>query len=303
MPRQTLRNFARDPLCHFALLGGVLFGLNSLFQGGTSDTQEIRVSENRIEHIANIFERRWQRRPDTSELHQLVEDFVREEVLYREAMRLGLDKDDAVIRRRLRMKMELLAKDLVDAIEPADAVLDAYYRDHINDYTLPAKYSFEQIYFNSDQRPEVAEDARLVLAKLTAGEDPSKLGDSNLLQREYKNISDERIDRLFGSSFVLQLAELEPGQWLGPVTSAYGEHLVRINAYQPATTAPLESIRDEVLRDWQLAEQRQILETQFETLSKNYRVTIADIDAALAAKRAQDASNRAPGQENKVARQ
>ena len=279
MPRQTLRTIARDPLCHFALLGGLLFGINFLFQGSQPDAGEIHVSANRIEHLANIFERRWQRPPNPEELHQLVDDFVREEVLYREGQRLGLDQDDAVIRRRLRMKMELLAKDLVDAIEPGDAVLETYYRDHLDNYTLPARYSFEQIYFNSDERPEVAEDARLVLAKLTAGNDPKKLGDSNLLQHEYKDITGDRIDRLFGSSFVLQLAELEPGQWLGPVTSAYGEHLVRINAYQPANTAPFASIRDDVLRDWQLAEQRKILETQFETLAKNYRITVADMQA------------------------
>lgn len=279
MPRQILRTITRDPLCHFALLGGLLFGVNFLFQGNQPDVGEIHVSTNRIEHLANIFERRWQRPPSPDELQQLVDDFVREEVLYREGQRLGLDQDDAVIRRRLRMKMELLAKDLVDAIEPGDTVLETYYRNHLDTYTLPARYSFEQIYFNSDERPEVAEDARLVLAKLTAGSDPTTLGDSNLLQHAYKDITGDRIDQLFGSSFVLQLAELEPGQWLGPVTSAYGEHLVRINAFQPANTAPFASIRDDVLRDWQLAEQRKILETQYETLAKNYRITVADMEA------------------------
>ena len=279
MPRQILRTITRDPLCHFALLGGLLFGVNFLFQGNQPDVGEIHVSTNRIGHLANIFERRWQRPPSPDELQQLVDDFVREEVLYREGQRLGLDQDDAVIRRRLRMKMELLAKDLVDAIEPGDTVLETYYRNHLDTYTLPARYSFEQIYFNSDERPEVAEDARLVLAKLTAGSDPTTLGDSNLLQHAYKDITGDRIDQLFGSSFVLQLAELEPGQWLGPVTSAYGEHLVRINAFQPANTAPFASIRDDVLRDWQLAEQRKILETQYETLAKNYRITVADMEA------------------------
>ncbi|WP_295802656.1 peptidylprolyl isomerase [uncultured Microbulbifer sp.] len=298
MPRQRLRNFARDPLCHFALLGGLLFGLNSLFQNDTPDTDEIVVSENRIEHIANIFQRGWQRPPDASELRGLVDDFVREEVLYREAVRLGLDQDDTVIRRRLRMKMEYLAKDLVNAIEPGDPVLEAYYQKNLAQYARPARYSFEQIYFNSDRRPEVAEDARLVLAKLASGDDPRELGDSNLLQHSYQDISAERIDRLFGSSFVLQLAELEPGQWQGPVTSAYGEHLVRISAQQPASTAPFASVRDEVLRDWQLAEQKRILETQYQTLRKNYRVTIADIAGIELGPAAQ-----APASGGEVARQ
>lgn len=265
-----------DPSIHFALIGALLFGLNYLFQDKNSvNSEEITVTENRIQHIASVFERGWQRPPRPDELQHLIDEFVREEVLYREAVRLGLDRDDTVIRRRMRMKMEYLAKDLVDAIEPAEPVLQDYYRQHSDKYTVPSSYSFEQIFLDSNKRAEVAEDARIVLTKLTAGADPGKLGDSNLLQRSYQNASAERIDRTFGANFSQQLVDLQEGQWAGPLTSAYGEHLVRISAQQPAHLPEFAKIRTSVLRDWQVDEQKQILETQYKTLRAKYRIHIA----------------------------
>ena len=279
----SLHRFVRDPLCHFTVIGALLFTINTYFQRDTPAEDEIRVTEQRIAHLANVFERGWLRPPDTGELEELIDNFVREEVLYREAIRIGLDKDDTVIRRRLRMKMEFLARDLVDAIAPGDPVLQNYYSVNSERYTLPTRYSFRQIYFNSDKRPEVAEDTRLVLAKITAGADPQKLGDNNLLQHEYTNVTADGADKAFGSSFSLQLAELETGQWTGPVTSAYGEHLVLVTDHQPALLAPFEQVRDEVLRDWQKEQQDRILETQYQTLLQLYDVQIATPPPAILA--------------------
>ena len=263
----------KDPSVHFALIGALLFGVNSLFQGGDAEnSEEILITQQRIAHLAAVFERGWQRPPQQEELQGLIDDFIREEVLYREAVKMGLDKDDTVIRRRLRMKMEFLAKDLINAIEPNEQVLKSYYQQHIDKYTLPARYSFEQIFLDGEQRREVAEDARILLTKLTAGADPQKLGDSNLLQRSFKEISSERIDRLFGSDFSLQLLDLPAHDWIGPLTSAYGEHLVRITSYQPQQQVEFADIRADVLRDWQLDEQKNILQVQYETLLGNYRI-------------------------------
>jgi len=274
-------HWIKDPSVQFAVIGAMLFALNGLFQDGSpGDDQEIVITQNRIQHLSNIFERGWQRPPGADELQGLIDDYVREEVLYREAVKMGLDENDTVIRRRLRMKMEFLAKDLVDAIEPTDQVLQNYYDANIARYTVPAHYTFEQVFLDSNKRTEVAEDARIVLTKLTAGKDPQTLSDSNLLQYRFEDISSERIDRLFGSDFSLQLVELEAGEWTGPLTSSYGEHLVRISAATPRHQADFADIKAEVLRDWQLEEQQNILETQYETLRANYRIRIAEpVDA------------------------
>ncbi|WP_078084473.1 peptidyl-prolyl cis-trans isomerase [Microbulbifer mangrovi] len=267
----------KDPSIQFAAIGGLLFALNGFFQGGdTGDEQEIVITQNRIEHLSAIFERGWQRPPGPEELRGLIDDFVREEVLYREAVKMGLDENDTVIRRRMRMKMEFLAKDLVDAIEPEEDVLQRYYTDNIEKYTLPARYTFEQVYLNSDKRKEVSEDARILLTKLTAGSDPRKLGDPNMLQYRFENVSAERMDRLFGSDFSLQFLDLETDQWIGPLTSSYGEHLVRISEATPQQQPEFSAVKAEVLRDWQVEEQQNILEIQYRTLRENYRISIAE---------------------------
>lgn len=283
----------KDPSVQFAVIGAMLFALNGLFQAdGTGDDQEIVITQNRIQHLSNIFERGWQRPPAPDELQGLIDDYVREEVLYREAVKMGLDENDTVIRRRLRMKMEFLAKDLVDAIEPTDQVLKNYYDANITKYTVPAHYTFEQVFLDSNKREEVAEDARMILTKLTAGKDPQTLSDSNLLQYRFEDVSSDRIDRLFGSDFSLQLVELESGTWVGPLTSSYGEHLVRISAARPRHQADFADIKAEVLRDWQLDEQRNILETQYETLRANYRIRI---DEPVAEGEAREAQQQAAG--------
>ncbi|MBB5212844.1 peptidyl-prolyl cis-trans isomerase [Microbulbifer hydrolyticus] len=274
-------HWIRDPSVQFAAIGAMLFAVNGLFQGGNAEgDQEIVITQNRIQHLSTVFERGWQRPPGPDELQGLIDDFVREEVLYREAVKMGLDENDTVIRRRMRMKMEFLAKDLVDAIEPADQVLENYYTENIEKYTIPAHYTFEQVFLDSEKRTEVAEDARIILTKLTAGKDPRTLSDSNLLQYRFENISADRIDRLFGSDFSLQFLELETGQWTGPLTSAYGEHLVRISSAEPRQQPDFAEIKADVLRDWQHKAQQDILQTQYETLRSNYRIRI-DEPAAI----------------------
>lgn len=270
-------HWIKDPSVQFATIGAMLFVINGLFQGGgPKDSEDIVITQNRIQHLSNIFERGWQRPPGPDELQGLIDDYVREEVLYREAVKMGLDENDTVVRRRMRMKMEFLAKDLVDAIEPADQVLKSYYDANIDKYTQPARYTFEQVFLDSDKRTEVAEDARIILTKLTAGQDPQSLSDNNLLQYRFEDISSERIDRLFGSDFSLQFLELETGEWSGPLTSAYGEHLVRISDAKPRHQAEFSEVRTDVLRDWQQVEQQNVLQAQYEALRANYRIQIAE---------------------------
>ena len=265
----------RDPLVHFALIGALLFSLSLLFPQNTrEDTQTILVSQNRIDHLAAVFSRSWQRAPTVQELQGLVENHIREEVLYRAALDLGLDRDDTVIRRRLRLKMEFLARDLVNTVDPQDGTLQQYFADNANRYRLPARFSFRQIYFNTDERLAAGEDAREALALLRAGETAENLGDSNLLPDRYREESAARVDQVFGAGFATRLSELPRGQWAGPVISAYGEHLVYIDGYQPSRPPEFAAVRDRVLRDWQVQEKEKVLQEQYEDLRANYQVRI-----------------------------
>ncbi|MFV8782117.1 peptidyl-prolyl cis-trans isomerase [Microbulbifer sp. SA54] len=266
----------RDPLLHFALIGGLLFAVDALVNTDSNTVEDIVITPNRVEHLAAVFERSWQRPPNAEEMQKLVDNFVREEVLYREALKLGLESDDTVIRRRLRLKMEFLARDLVDTIEPEPEVLAQFFRDNAERYRVPARMTFRQIYFSSDSRTAPARDAKALLARLrhsdstTAGTDES--GDSTLLPDRIAQASAEAVNKQLGPGFAEQLAGQPRGQWLGPVQSAYGEHLVFIETYEAEAAAELASVKTQVVRDWQAQAHAEVLEQQYQLLREGYRV-------------------------------
>lgn len=268
------RGLLRDPLLHFMLIGGLLFGVDSLFTNENTNRDKIIVSQSRIDHLAAVFERGWQRQPTETELEGLVQNFIREEVLYREALKLGLDSDDTVIRRRLRMKMEFLAHDLINAVEPGDTVLQTYFAEHQEDYLQPPRFSFRQLYFDTGARASPGEDIRAALVQLNDGAPVDRFGDSNLLQARYTEESATRVENLFGRGFAARLSQLPRGRWAGPVESAYGLHLVFLEAYEPQRPMAFDSVRAQVLRDWQGQEQKNILQTQYEAYRSNYDVRI-----------------------------
>lgn len=270
MPARILR----DPLFHFMLIGALLFGLNAFFAEEGGNRHELVVSQSRIDHLAAIFERRWQRQPTRAELDRLVENFVREEVLYREALKMGLDSDDTVIRRRLRMKMEFLARDLVDAVEPGDRVLQAYFAKHADKYQRPAEFSFQHIYFGHERRGSLDSEIETARARLHEGVPPEQIGDTTLLQRRYTAETGSRVGRLFGEGFAAQLSKLPEGEWVGPVRSAYGTHLVYLEHYLPQRPAEFAEVRAAVLRDWQADERKSILQAQYEAYRSGYDVRI-----------------------------
>ncbi|AOS97024.1 peptidylprolyl isomerase [Microbulbifer aggregans] len=264
----------REPLLHFALIGALLFAVSAFFSSDDPRQDEIVVTQSRIDHLAAVFERRWQRPPTEQELNRLVDNFVREEVLYREALKLGLDRDDTVIRRRLRMKMEFLAKDLIDAIEPEDRVLRDYFAVNAERYLEPAQLTIQQIYFNRDTHKNLDATIETARALLWEGAPENELGDSSLLQRRYEAESSDRLDRLFGEGFAEQLQRLPQGEWSGPVESAYGLHLVLLESVKTQRTAQFDDVRAAVLRDWQTDEQKKILEAQYDTYRNAYELRV-----------------------------
>ena len=281
-----LRSALREPLLHFLAIGAMLFLFYGWFGDAPPPTRDrIVVDEAQLLRLAQQFERTWLRPPTRDELSGLADDFVNEEILYREALALGLDKDDLVIRRRMRQKMEFLNADLT-AQQATDAELADYLRTHPERFLRPARYSFEQVYFDprrtdGDLSQRVAE----VLGRLQAGQPPADrqaLGDPTLLPSILHTASAAEIANHFGTEFAAALEPLTEGTWSGPVRSAFGEHLVRVLARQAARLPPLDEARSEVEREWEGERRRQADALFYQQLRERYAVEIRLPPAASA---------------------
>lgn len=273
-----MKRLIREPVVHFLLIGAALFTVASLQQdSGVARDDRIVVPGGKVEHLAALFRRTWQRPPTADELRGLVRDYIREEAAYREGAALGLDRDDAVIRRRVRQKLEFIAEDLVSQVEPTESVLAAYLADHAEDFRIPPRLSFRQIYFVADGRDEQL-DRRLSDLVARLNDDPSidtaQLGDRILLEHGYADISGKEIAGLFGEEFAAQLLELEPGLWSGPVYSGYGAHAVIVDERTAARLPELAEVRETVRREWENARREQAMERFYTELLEKYDVAV-----------------------------
>jgi len=278
-----MKRILQEPLFHFLLLGLAIFAAYSLVSARSATApDEIVVTMGQVEHLAAGFSKAWQRPPTPEELAGLVRDRVREEVYYREAIALGLDKDDTVIRRRLRQKMEFISDDIAAQTEPSEADLKAYYSAHADAFRIEPRFTFSQIYLNPDRHGEnLAGDAMRLLAQLNeAGEksDPAMLGDTTLLPYRLTNAAASEVASQFGQAFAAKLPDLTPGQWQGPVESGYGLHLVLISERTAARLPPLTEVREAVRRDWESAKRREANEKFYQDLLKRYTVRIEGME-------------------------
>ncbi len=268
----------REPLLHFLIIGTGLFLLYQVTRGGDeSAPREIAISESRIEALAENFARTWMRPPTPQELRGLVDDYVKEEVFYREAIAMGLDRDDTVIRRRLRQKMEFVSEDAAAAAEPTDAQLQQFLTAHPEKFVEPARITFQQVFVNAEKRGDAARrDAEQILAALQAGRGPAvpaAAGDPTLLPAGLEDASPQEISASFGDEFGKQLEAAPIDQWSGPIASSFGLHLVRVSARSIGTLPKLADIRPVVVREWQ-AQQRSLAGDEFyASLRSKYEVS------------------------------
>ena len=264
-----MRKILQEPLLHFLLIGVALFVVFGLVNDRISGDahNQIVVSAGRIEQLANIYTKTWQRPPTAEELKGLIDDFVLEEIYYRQAVAMGIDRDDTVIRRRLRQKFEFLTDDMAAAGVPTDEELAAYLAANAGAFVRDMTYTFEQIYINPDQSDSDLE-ARVAeqLYALTAGN--AAPGDAGLLPAYFEAASAHSVDGLFGLGFSGKLDELSSGDWQGPIESGLGLHLIRLEAHTEATLPDLADIRPIVEREWanekRLETRRQINEMLLE---------------------------------------
>jgi parvulin-like peptidyl-prolyl isomerase len=276
-------NLLKEPLLHFLLIGAALFVLNGWSRNSASlpggqavtPTPQIVVTRDALDQMNNLFAKTWQRSPTEEEQKALVEDFVRNEIFYREAIAIGLDRDDEVLRRRLRQKMEFIYEDITSWVEPTDEDLKAFMKKHQEKYLTDPQLSFRQIYISTDKRGEsAATDARQVLAQLRKGVDPDSVGDPTLLEAEVPGSPLWDIRKQFGDEFVRNLLELKSGKWEGPIRSEFGLHLVFVRELVERRLRDLDEVRETVKRDWTAEKQKELKDTAYAKIRERYTVTV-----------------------------
>jgi hypothetical protein len=276
-----LKSLLREPLVHFLLLGAALFALDAWLRPSftTAAPSEIVVSEARIRNLAQNFARTWQRSPTQEELNGLVESFIREEVMVREALAVGLDRDDAIIRRRLQQKMEFVSEEAAAQAQPKDAELGLYMSAHPELFRAEPRATFMQIYLDPRKRAASVEaDAKRLLETLNrpgAAPDVRTLGDRLLmLETHYEEVSQTELTRLFGDGFADALIRQPVGRWVGPVSSGYGVHLVKIEAISPGGTPALDEVRPLVMREWSNGQRQALSRAFYEKLRAKYAIKV-----------------------------
>lgn len=271
--------YLKEPLLHFIVLGAVLFGIYEILNRDAGfDDNEIIITQGKIEHLANVFSRTWQRPPTEQELQRLIDNYIQEEVLYREGIRMGLDQDDTIIRRRVKQKVEFIANNIMEQYEPSDMELQSYLLDNSEDFVTEEYFTFIQIYLNKEKRGKsTSMEAKNILSQLKEDKSHSnsyELGDPSMLEQYYSDISLSFIERTFGKQFAEQLRNISPGKWSGPISSTYGLHLVRIDIKTDSRLPELQEIRDVVKREWENKQQNLLYEKYYAELLKNYEIRI-----------------------------
>jgi len=253
-----VRSVARDPFVHFLVLGGVLFGAYTVFgdqSPATPPPTEIRYTVDDVAQLLMGFEAQWRRPPTQEEFNALVEDRVRQDILYREALALGLDKNDTIVMRRMAQKMQFMAEDLAAAREPTTDELKTWFAKNTDLFQMAPRLSFRHLYFSPDSRGQNARaDAEAALAALKGQPqtlpDGSAPGDRFMFQDYYGERTAQSIAREFGPQFAQEIAKLPAGSWQGPVKSGLGWHLVYVDKVIPGRVPAFEEIANEVKTAW-----------------------------------------------------
>lgn len=275
----TARTILSSPLLHFFVLGGLVFAIYGLVNDSptVADPEAIVLRPAEADQLVARFTATWDRPPTESELEALMKAWALEEAQYREAVALGLDRDDSVIRMRLSQKMEFISEAGAATLDADDAVLQAHLDAHADRFAEPAKLAFEQVLLPAD-----AGDADAIQRALVQGADPATLSRGSLLPPRLPLSSETAIDRLFGGGFARTISELAGSGWSGPVRSTYGHHLVHVIEFSPALLPPLEAIRPKVEQDWRTIRAREMREDFGKALLDRYDVTLPSAGEILA---------------------
>lgn len=280
-PASVIR-YLREPLAQFLLIGVVLFLANGALNRGaghTPNSYQIAITTDDLRQLQTTFTAQWQRAPSPAEMHGLVEQKIRDEILYRQALRLGLDSDDIIIKRRLAQKMQFLAEDVAAAHEPTAAELKAWYIKNSARFAFPSRFSFRHLYFSPDRRGRRADDdARNALTKIREEPEESKraeaLADRFMFQDYYADRTPEELEKEFGTQFASAISELKPGSWQGPVESGYGWHLVFVDSVIPGRIPLFEEVEQDAKTAWLADQKQQAWQQAYSEMRTKYTVLL-----------------------------
>jgi parvulin-like peptidyl-prolyl isomerase len=260
------------------MIGAGIFALYYAMNPIRNDKQTIVIDDDMVSRIGSLFQKQWDRLPTDAEWASLIDNEIREEIYYRQALKMNLDHNDELIRRRMNQKLDFISSDLAQLKAPADTALQAYYLKHKDKYLQQASYSFSHIYFNADKRPHAKADAIALLPSLPASAvnltELIKLGDAFAFAYHTDEAPAKEIDAQMGEGFSAALAKLPIGKWSGPVLSGFGAHLIFIDGVNPATEPAFASIKEQLLNDYRYDYQQQFNRKVYEDFKKQYTIKL-----------------------------
>jgi len=277
-----MKRLLREPLVHFLLIGAVLFGVYSFAQPGrlgSVSSTEIRLSYDELAQLLLLFRSQWRREPTVKELDRMIENKVQQEILYREALAMGLDRDDEIVKRRMAQKMQFLAEDVAAAREPSADELRAWFEKNRTAFALPPRLSFRHLYFSPDRRGARArDDAVQALAQLAGQPVDAKLGaalaDPFMFQDYYRDRAPDYLGKEFGPQFALAVGKLAPGSWQGPIESGFGWHLVYVDTVISGRVPAFEEVEPEVKTAWLAGQKAQAWDKAYKDMRSKYTVLL-----------------------------
>ena len=273
-----LRQFFSQPLVHFLLLGALIFAAYGLFAPPSQSEREQRgediiVTQQQLDLLVEEYRATWQRPPGPEEIQALLDGYVREEILVREALRLGLDQGDTVLRRRLAQKMDFLATSAARARQPTEQDLSDFYTSNESYYRRPARIAFEQVFLGPAADEEFVAELR---ESLSGGANPEQLGKRTLLPFRVRLSERRRVEGLLGEGAFEKLEVLPLNVWQGPVRSGYGEHLVRVTEHKKPEVLSFDVVREDVVTDWTQKRARDIRADALEAMRQRYRIVLPE---------------------------
>ncbi len=273
----------REPLLHFIIIGALVFLAFELSQGDSIvEEDHIRIDAGTMAQLQAQFNRTRLRQPTDDELSKLIDNYIRDEVYYREARAMGLDQNDTVVRKRMYQKLDFLLEELTEEKTPNDEVLAQFIDSNASQFREEPHISFIQVFFNLGKNPELTRNlARKTLVRLNNGATPETEGDPTFEQQTYQGVTPSEIKRVFGTAFSQQLNTLEPSEWVGPVTSVYGIHIVKVINKKEGSMPPFSDIRQRAIREYKADRRQDLRDIAYKKMRERYTITIDSAGKAI----------------------
>jgi PPIC-type PPIASE domain len=270
-----IRTLLGEPMLHFLLIGIALFAAYQWMAPVDSDGRRIVITQGVVDDLVTQHVAAKGREPSSTELNHLIESYVHDEILYREGVKLGLERDDIVVKRRVRQKIEVIAEEDASTRTPTDADLSAYLVANQARFIQPAILTFEQVFLGeSTSGPEVVRAVAVTRAALRNGSDPEELGKPTLLPLRMTETPADLVARDFGASFAAALEKVPVGEWAGPIDSSFGAHYVRVSERTPAVAPQLAAVRDHVVREWENERRQRARNDAYARMRGEYEVSM-----------------------------